>query len=163
MSQTEAEEEDIDSTRAPLVEHLIELRKRPDLHRAAGILLHPAQDRLFGALFISFPVIASQIYMFVAPGLYRNERQAFLPFLVATPILFRSAARWSISSSCPWPCGSSCRWSRWGRTWRGSQLLARVSEYLSLIMTLIFAFGICFQLPVILTLLGRVELRPRRG
>ena len=109
---------------------------------------------LFGAIFIAFPVIASQIYMFVAPGLYRSERKAFLPFLVATPILFLLGAALVYFVAMPLaddllPVDAADR-----RRQAQIQLTAKVSEYLSLIMTLILAFGICFQLPVLLTLLG---------
>jgi sec-independent protein translocase protein TatC len=114
---------------------------------------------LWGGLCLAFPVIASQIWKFVAPGLYKHERRAFLPFLAATPILFTLGAsmvyffimpvawKFFLSFETPGEPGSL-----------PIQLEARVSEYLSLVMTLIFAFGLCFQLPVLLTLLARVGL-----
>ncbi len=115
---------------------------------------------LFGSLFISFPVIANQIYKFVAPGLYKNERQAFLPFLIATPILFVIGAALVFFVVMPLAMGFFLSMQQIdtgdGRT--TIELLPRVSEYLGLIMTLIFAFGLVFQLPVVITLLARAGL-----
>ena len=113
---------------------------------------------LFGAVFIAFPVIASQIYMFVAPGLYRSERQAFLPFLIATPILFLLGASLVYFVAMPLAMKFFLSMQQAGDNQVHIQLTARVSEYLSLIMTLIMGFGICFQLPVLLTLLARAGL-----
>ena len=188
---------DIDATKAPLIEHLIELRQR--LIRSiiafaisfalcfavAGhifnILLVPyelaagssAAIRLqytapqeyfitqiklamFGAGFISFPIVASQIYKFVAPGLYKNERDAFYPYLIATPILFFLGAAFVYFAAMPLAMKFFLSMQQTGGDGKASiELIARTSEYLSLIMTLIFAFGICFQTPVILTLLAR--------
>jgi len=114
---------------------------------------------MFGGLVIAFPIIAAQIYKFVAPGLYKNERQAFLPFLVASPILFLMGGAlvyffftpmvmWFFLSMQQAP----------GHDEVAISLLPKVSEYLSLIMTLVFSFGLVFQLPVITTLLARVGL-----
>jgi sec-independent protein translocase protein TatC len=113
----------------------------------------------WAAAFISFPIIATQLWMFVAPGLYRNERKAFLPFLLATPVLFFMGGAlvyfvifpfaWHFFVSFETPGGD------------GSlpiELEPKVNEYLSLVMTLIFAFGLAFQLPVLLSLLARVGL-----
>ena len=106
---------------------------------------------------IAFPIVASQIWMFVAPGLYKNERKAFLPYLVATPILFILGATLVYYVVIP------LAW----RFFIGFEehdtalpivLQAKVSEYLSLVMRLIFAFGLAFQLPVLLTLMARVGL-----
>ncbi|HYB05973.1 MAG TPA: twin-arginine translocase subunit TatC [Methyloceanibacter sp.] len=192
-------QEDIEATKAPLMEHLIELRRRliwsmaailvafavcfyfaRELYNlllwpyrlAAGVdtpieMIYTAPQEffftemklaLFGAIFIAFPVIASQIYMFVAPGLYRSERQAFLPFLIATPVLFLAGAALVYFVAMPLAMKFFLSMQQAGDHQVHIQLTARVSEYLSLIMTLILGFGICFQLPVLLTLLARAGL-----
>jgi sec-independent protein translocase protein TatC len=194
-----SDEEDIEATKAPLIEHLIELRRRLIWSLLAifvaflvcfyfakpiyNLLLFPyrlaagtdapiemiytapqefffteVKLALFGAIFIAFPVIASQIYMFVAPGLYRSERQAFLPFLIATPILFLCGAALVYFVAMPLAMKFFLSMQQTGDTQVQIHLTARVSEYLSLIMTLILGFGICFQLPVLLTLLARAGL-----
>lgn len=113
----------------------------------------------FGGLVISFPVIASQIYRFIAPGLYRNERQAFLPYLVATPILFILGGALVYFLIIPMAMWFFLSMEQPGGHGLASiQHLPKVSEYLSLIMTLIFAFGLVFQLPVAITLLARAGL-----
>jgi sec-independent protein translocase protein TatC len=96
--------------------------------------------------------------MFVAPGLYRNERQAFLPFLVATPILFLLGAAVVYFVAMPLAMKFFLSMQQTGDQQVQIHLTARVSEYLSLIMALILGFGICFQLPVVLTLLARSGL-----
>lgn len=114
---------------------------------------------MFGAMVIAFPVIATQIYKFVAPGLYKNERAAFLPFLVASPLLFLLGAAMVYFFFTPmvmWFFLSMQQLPAEGQV--SIQLLPKVSEYLGLIMTLILSFGLVFQLPVITSLLIRVDI-----
>jgi sec-independent protein translocase protein TatC len=118
----------------------------------------------FTALFVGFPFIALQIWKFVAPGLYRHERRAFLPFLVATPVLFfmGGALVYYLIFPMAWKFFLSFETSGID----GGipiQLEAKVDQYLSLVMQLIFAFGLCFELPVLLSLLGRVGIVSSKG
>ncbi len=109
--------------------------------------------------FAAFPVIAAQIWIFVAPGLYKNERRAFLPFLVATPILFLTGA--ALAYYVVFPMAWKFFLSFEAPAIPGAlpiQLEARVSEYLSLSMNVIFAFGLAFELPVLLVLLARAGI-----
>jgi sec-independent protein translocase protein TatC len=118
----------------------------------------------FGASFVAFPVIASQVWMFVAPGLYRSERRAFAPFLVATPVLFVAGAALAYSFVFPFAWKFFLGFETAGGPGVAQiQLQPKVSEYLSLVMKLIMAFGIAFQLPVLLTLCAKVGLISSRG
>ena len=114
---------------------------------------------MFGALVISFPIIASQIYKFVAPGLYKNERAAFLPFLIASPVLFimgGALVYFFFTPMVMWFFLAMQQAPGQGEV--AISLMPKVSEYLSLITTLVVSFGLVFQLPVITTLLARVGL-----
>ncbi len=114
---------------------------------------------MFGGLVLAFPMIAAQVYKFVAPGLYKNERAAFFPFLVASPLLFLLGGALVYMFFTPmvlWFFLSMEQPASNGQV--AIELLPKVSEYLDLIMTLIFAFGLVFQLPVVTTLMARVGL-----
>ncbi|MEQ8695647.1 MAG: twin-arginine translocase subunit TatC [Bauldia litoralis] len=191
-------EDEVEASRAPLIEHLIELRSRL-IRTVIAILIAfiacfavaghiynilvipyewaagPSREikviytapqeffitqlkvALFGAVFIAFPVIAIQIYKFVAPGLYKHERGAFVPYLIATPLLFILGAGLVYFVIMPLALTFFLSLEQQGGPGQASiELLPKVNEYLSLIMTLILAFGFVFQLPVVLTLLARI-------
>jgi sec-independent protein translocase protein TatC len=227
VSQTDPDEAEIEASRAPLLEHLVELRQRLIVCAAAlvvGFLIcfyfsqdiyflllrpfevgarllaaqkaggsHGSLDLLltlmglkaapqatqhlnlvftapleffftkvklagFGAIVLSFPVLAWQLYRFVAPGLYRRERLAFLPFLVASPVLFSMGAALVYFVMLPFVLWFSLNQQVMGTGTISVELLPKVSDYLSLVTTLLLAFGLCFQLPVVLALLGLAGL-----
>ena len=185
----------LDATRAPLMEHLVELRKRlvwamisfgvcfvlcfavstpifdflvKPLHQATNHLIYTALTEvfftkvkigMFGGLCLGFPLIAAQLWIFVAPGLYRHERRAFLPFLMWTPVMFALGAAFVYYVMLPFAIqffGGYQVPATQGVM--GIELQAKVSDYLDFVMTLIFAFGLTFQLPVLLSLLGKVGI-----
>jgi len=195
---TADDEAAIDATKAPLMDHLIELRQRliwsvlgflicflicfyfakpiyafltqpladalkgqPDHHIIATALTETfftyVKVGMFAGLCLAFPFIAAQVWMFVAPGLYRKERRAFLPFLAATPFLFLLGAAFVFYIMLPYAIHFFVGFETPSTSGTlGIELQAKVSEYLDFVMTLIFAFGLCFQLPVLLSLLGRI-------
>ncbi len=190
--------DDVEASKAPLIEHLIELRQRL-MYALAGVgvgflicfsfatqiynlLVWPYQVArgpgqkiemiytapheffftklklaLFGAVFLAFPIIAYQLYKFVAPGLYKNERQAFQPYLLWTFLLFIAGALVVYFVVMPLAMIFFLSMEQTGGQVE-IHLQARVSEYLSLIMTLILGFGIMFQLPVVLSLLAQAGI-----
>ena len=191
---------DIDETRAPLMEHLVELRKRLiwsflALFAAFGVCFYfadrifaflalpliqafpPGQGTLiytklyeaffvevrvafFAAFFLAFPIIANQIWAFVAPGLYAKERRAFLPFLIATPVLFTLGGALAYYVVMPTAFHFFLQYET---SIGGSSVeaLPSIGEYLSLVMHFILAFGIAFLLPVVLMLVERAGLVTR--
>lgn len=186
----------------PLIDHLIELRRRL-IYSLVGLLLlffvcyafapqiyaflvQPLADILaakgggerrmiytalqeafftyvkvafFAAMFLGFPLVATQVYKFMAPGLYKHERRAFVPFLLATPVLFFLGGAMAYYVIFPLAWRFFLSFEMTGHD--GGlpiQLEAKVAEYLSLVMQLIFAFGLAFEMPVVMTLLGRANL-----
>ncbi|WP_247121158.1 twin-arginine translocase subunit TatC [Kordiimonas marina] len=194
------EPDEIDASRAPLLDHLIELRARLikvmiGLIIAFGIGLYFAEDifnilarpymmaqthgherrmiytaltegffvnlkvALYAAFIVTFPLLALQIWKFVAPGLYKSERRAFLPFLVATPVLFAMGACLAYFMVIPYAWKFLLSYEQTGG--HGMVAIAaeaKVSEYLSLVMQMIFGFGVAFLMPVALTLMGRAGI-----
>ena len=118
----------------------------------------------FTSLFISFPFILLQIWRFIAPGLYKNEKQAFLPFLMATPILFvmGGALVYYLVIPPAWNFFLSYQFTGTESS-LPTEVEPRISEYLNLVMRLIFAFGVAFELPVVLMLLAKVGMVTAQG
>lgn len=110
---------------------------------------------VFAGCFLSFPFIAYQLWAFVAPGLYKNEKRFFFPFLIAIPVLFTIGAAFVYYAVMPAAWGFFASFQIEGSI-MPIELEAKVDQYLSLVMALIFAFGLCFQMPVVLTLLARI-------
>jgi sec-independent protein translocase protein TatC len=189
--------EDIDSSEAPLLDHLIELRTRLMYSVAGfaiafiisfyfssdmltilvlpfkwgtgaevglisikllGVFLVKLKIAMFGGMFFAFPLIATQLYMFVAPGLYKNERQVLLPYLMATPVFFVLGA--CLVYFMLLPFAIQFFYGLAAGTGTAEQnaitLMPDVEAYLDFVMMLILAFGLTFQLPVVLTLLGQI-------
>ena len=190
--------DELEASRAPLLDHLIELRRRLLVSVASlllafvvafyfaepifGFLVHPllraGQNRLiytqlfeaffvqvkvafFAGAMLSFPIIANQLWQFVAPGLYRQEKNALLPFLVATPVLFILGAALAYYVAVPTAL-------HFVLSYQGvvggvkQEALPSVDNYLSFIMQFLFAFGIAFLLPVLLMLLERAGIVTRK-
>ena len=112
----------------------------------------------FGAVVLAFPVLAWQLYRFVAPGLYRKERNAFAPFLLAAPVLFLTGAALVYYVMMPFVLWFSLSQEIVGSGAISVELLPKVADYLTLVTALLMAFGLCFQLPVVLSLCGLAGL-----
>jgi sec-independent protein translocase protein TatC len=195
VKPTLEDEAALDATKAPLMEHLLELRTRliwavlcfgicflisftfakqifdfltAPLHSATNHMIYTALTEvfftyvkigMFGGICLGFPAIAAQIWIFVAPGLYRHEKRAFLPFLLWTPVLFFMGAAFVYYVLLPFSIKFFGGYQMPSTpTAMGVQLQAKVSDYLDFVMTLIFAFGLTFQLPVLLSLLAKVGI-----
>jgi len=191
--------DDLDASRAPLLDHLIELRRRLLYCVAAlllsffvafyfaeqifGFLVHPlaaagqtkviytqifeaffvqVKVAFFAAMMLSFPVIANQLWQFVAPGLYRQEKKALLPFLLATPVLFIGGAAMAYYIAVPMALHFLLSYQ--GDLGGGitQEALPSVAAYLSFVMQFLFAFGVSFLLPVVLMLLERAGIVTRK-
>lgn len=199
--QPDIVDDEVESSRAPLLDHLNELRSRLIWALVAlsvatigcffialdiyELLLEPfarmAQEirgtkldfiytapmefffaklklALFGGLFVAFPFLAYQVYAFVAPGLYKNERGAFWPYLVLAPVLFTAGASFVYFVMLPMLARFTVGMELTDSEVANITMLPRVADYLSLVMALMLAFGISFQLPLIMALLGKIGI-----
>ncbi len=198
------DDDEIESSRAPLMDHLLELRNRlvttlvtvvigfivcfifvdpiflflAQPFQTAMAHAHPErageaiqlintgafgffsvkmQIALFGAIVVSFPIIAWQVYAFIAPGLYKRERAAAAPFMIAAPVMFALGAAFVFYVAMPFALQFALSQEVTEGAVRVSYL-PKVEEYMGLVTTLVLAFGLMFQLPVVLSLLGRVGM-----
>lgn len=205
VTPSKEDEDELESSKAPLLEHLVELRNRIIYSlwaflAAFGVCFYFSQDiyvfltqpladalagqtdrrmiftalyeafftqvkvAMWGALCVAFPFMAFQLWHFIAPGLYRHERKAFWPFLIATPFMFILGGSFVYYLMLPNAIKFFLGYENQGGD--GTipiELQARVGEYLDFVTTLIFAFGFCFELPVLLLLLGRVGIVTSAG
>jgi len=189
---------DIDDTKQPLLDHLIELRRRllwclatlvvtfficfhfsrqifavlvqPLLHAGQGKLIYTdvfeafftqVKVAVFAALMVSFPVIATQLWRFIAPGLYAKEKNAFLPFLLATPVFFAAGASFAYFLAMPWAL-------HFLLSYQGDvggvqqEALPGVGNYLNFVTHFLFGFGAAFLLPILLMILERAGIVTRQ-
>ena len=202
MKKEQKKQDEIESSNAPLIEHLTELRSRlilsvlaflicmvcvfPFSKHIFNFLAMPITELLavqnqandliftglqqgfmvnvkisfFGGFIVSFPFVAFQIWRFIAPGLYKKEKLAFLPFLIASPLLFIVGAAFAYFVVLPLAFNFFLSFQNTSdlNNLVGIKYLGTINEYLSLTMRFILAFGICFQLPVLLTLMGKAGL-----
>ena len=202
MKKEQKKQDEIESSNAPLIEHLTELRSRLILSVLAflvcmvcvfpfskyifNFLAMPITELLavqnqandliftglqqgfmvnvkisfFGGFIVSFPFVGFQIWRFIAPGLYKKEKLAFLPFLIASPLLFIIGAAFAYFVVLPLAFNFFLSFQNTTdlNNLVGIKYLGTINEYLSLTMRFILAFGICFQLPVLLTLMGKARL-----
>ncbi len=137
-----------------------------DIERGQGFIYTALQEAFFTelkvafffALFFSFPLIAIQIWKFLAPGLYKNEKKAFLPFLIATPVLFFAGGSMVYYFIAPVAWKFFLSYQNMNSAGVPIRLEAKMGEYLALMMRFIFAFGLAFQLPVVISLLAKANL-----